>query len=99
MPVKSRSGSLATRLRALREEAGISARQLSQLASINVSHVSLIENGSVVVPSAQTIKQIALVLGATMDWLFAGIGEPPSSDEIASAVARCRRKRTGTDDS
>lgn len=77
------------RLRALRSEAGLSARELSALAGLAASHVSHIETGKGC--SSETLAEICRVLGVTMDWLYLGRGTAPELEAVRVAVARARR--------
>jgi ribosome-binding protein aMBF1 (putative translation factor) len=86
-PSPQSSRSFAARLRELREEAGVSARRLSDLAGLAPSHVALIE--SEVRPNVEmaTVTKLATVLGASLDWLVRGEGERPERAAVAAAVA------------
>lgn len=83
---------LSARLRWSRDAAGISARTLSALTGLHRSHVSLIEGGEKASVDAGTLAKLADVLGVSMDWLYSGRGRRPSKAEIATAVARARRR-------
>lgn len=65
-------------------------RGLSDLASLDSSHVRLIESGVREDPRSQTLAAIARATGATLDWLIAGKGDPPSAEDVRAAVERAR---------
>lgn len=81
---------LPKRLAWLRETAGLSARGLGILAGLHPTHIGLIERGDRVDPSSSAMSQVAEVVGATLDWLIAGKGAPPTSGDVLAAVARAR---------
>lgn len=59
------------RLQELREKRGLNQTQLSDMAGINRSHLSQIENGAAA-PRLDTIDDIAKALGITLEQLFKG---------------------------
>lgn len=77
---------LAARLRAARDTAGLSTRALSHRAGLSESMVALIERGKDV--RASSIAKLAVTLGVTMDWLYCGVGDRPSSRRIRAASER-----------
>lgn len=78
---------MVDRLRALRERAGLSARELSALARLSPSMCTHVENGIVKDPSMRVVRALAGVLGADLDWLVNGKGAAPSPEETAAAIA------------
>lgn len=94
MNVGMSTGSLRERLPRLRALVSppLSARELASLAGIAGSHVSLIESGDKENPSPKTLQAICVVLGVSMDWLYAGVGEEPSSETVNEAVASARAR-------
>jgi transcriptional regulator with XRE-family HTH domain len=80
---------MGERIRALREERGLSQRKLAKLAGINGGYLSLIETGAREVhPSDDVIRRVALALNvdpATLDpRLGEGDGRPSWRDFVAS---------------
>ncbi len=63
---------LATRLRATRIKAGLSARALDRKADITAGHTTLIESGRRVDPSSETMRKLASALDVSVDWLLSG---------------------------
>jgi transcriptional regulator with XRE-family HTH domain len=62
-------GSVGTRLRQLRNEAGLSIRALAEASSLNVNTLSLIENGKTS-PSVSTLQQLATALNIQLTAFF-----------------------------
>lgn len=82
--------SIHARLRELRELSGLSARALSKAAGLNERHVAMIEDGTVKDPASSTIEALAVTCGASVDWLIAGRGKPPSKAAVARAIDKAR---------
>lgn len=84
------------RLVALRKAAGVGNRELDRLAGITEGHSWLIEHRKKPATtnnlSANTLAKLADALGCSLDYLASGKGEPPTDDEIAAAVGRCRER-------
>lgn len=57
------------RLKALREEHGISQKTLAQIVGVGRSTVAMWENGSIL-PNASKLPDLADALGCTIDALF-----------------------------
>lgn len=77
------------RLRQLRERGDVLMREQDKLAGLTVGHSQHFEagrNGSRV--SARTVAQLARVYGTTMEWLYLGVGEPPSQPHLEKSVAQ-----------
>lgn len=80
-------------MRLARSLAGISARELDRLAKTAGGHSSLIESGEVGERvSAKTVKQLAEVLGVSLDWLVGGKGREPTEAEARTAVDEARSR-------
>jgi len=61
------AGRLAARLRALREQHGLTQEQLAARAGISVATVRNIERATVVEPSLFTVLAVVRALGATIE--------------------------------
>jgi transcriptional regulator with XRE-family HTH domain len=88
---------VGTRVAELRELAGLSARELSILAGLSPSMVGHIEAGRVQQPGADTVSQLAEVMGASLSYLIKGEGKAPSKGKCAAAVSTARTRRNGSD--
>lgn len=73
---------LAERLRWARGIAGLSARDLDELANLTAGHTSSIEAGRRANPSAETGRALARALGVSLDWLVDGTGAEPSERKL-----------------
>lgn len=62
--------SLGSEVRQLRKARGLTLKQLSEAASVSVSHVSAIERGTTN-PSMDALTALASALEVTLDWFFA----------------------------
>jgi transcriptional regulator with XRE-family HTH domain len=82
--------SVADRVRYLRELAGVKAHALSLYAGLAQGHVGMIERGRVAEPTRDTLEAIGRATGASWLWLLAGEGDPPTRDEVRSALERIR---------
>ena len=67
-----------SRLRELREEAGLSQRELADRVEINFTYLSKIENGVMPPPSEAVILKLVEVLNADRDELLTAGGKVPS---------------------
>lgn len=83
--------SVAERVRTIRLRAGLSARELSELAGVSNAYVTLLESGRRSAPSHEIVSSIARVLGTTSDWLSQGIGPAPKASVTLAAIAKARR--------
>ncbi|WP_317472102.1 helix-turn-helix transcriptional regulator, partial [Cronobacter sakazakii] len=63
-------GTLAERLKKAREKAGLSQLQLAEQVGLTQQSIAKIENG--VTEQPRKIKQLALALGVTANWLQYG---------------------------
>ena len=75
---------IARRLKALRENAGMSQQSLAVSAGLSVSLVSQIERGSRVDPRVSTITALATALGVSLDELVGRNGSAPPREKTAS---------------
>lgn len=58
------------KIRILRQEKKLSARELSRQSNLDIAIISNIENGKTKNPGIYTVKKIADVLGVTLDELI-----------------------------
>jgi transcriptional regulator with XRE-family HTH domain len=70
-------GGVGPRLRQLREQKAMSARQVSDLAGLTPAYLSRLENGRVS-PTVATLARLVSAMGETMATLFQ---EPPGAQE------------------
>jgi transcriptional regulator with XRE-family HTH domain len=73
----SRDGEVGPRLRLLREQKALSARQVAELAGLTPAYLSRLENGRVS-PTVATLARLVAAMGETMATLFS---EPPGRRE------------------
>lgn len=76
------------RLRAVREAAGLSTRELSRLAGVPPVTVSQIELGRYRRPTFEAVAECARILGCSLSWLAWGCGDAPSPATSAYAIDR-----------
>ena len=82
---------LAGRLKTLREQAGLSPRELGSLAGLqSPAHVSMIERGERPRLSATVATALARVLGCTAEHLVDGLGSAPTPAQSLAAVEAAR---------
>ncbi len=74
------------RLQRLREQKGLSRRQLETLAKVPHGVISRLESEDRAYPSVPAAMRLAKVLGVTLDYLC-GMYEDEDKDEPAQAVA------------
>lgn len=91
VPLRARD-SIASRVARLRAWAGASAREVSALAGLSASHISLIERGTRTEVSAATLGNIATLFGTTIEWLLSGVGDAPTQASVQQAVDVARRR-------
>ena len=85
---------VAARVRWAREKAGVSARELARLAGLDAeTHVSAIEANEARDVRASVGVALAHVLGVSVDWLLAGIGDTPDETRIRTAVIAAQGTR------
>ncbi len=76
------------RLRALRQQVGLSQRDLAQRAGLDFSYISKLENERLPPPAADTIVVLCSILGVSADELLAATHKLPSDvEEQISASA------------
>jgi transcriptional regulator with XRE-family HTH domain len=71
------AGEVGPRLRQLRDQKGLSARQVADLAGLTPAYLSRLENGRVS-PTVTTLARLVAAMGETMATLFQ---EPPGAQE------------------
>ena len=71
-------GAVGPRLRQLREQKAMSAREVSGLAGVSPAYLSRLENGRVS-PTVATLARLVAAMGETMATLFQ---EPPGAEEV-----------------
>jgi transcriptional regulator with XRE-family HTH domain len=79
---------IARRLKALRENAGMSQQCLAVSAGLSVSLVSQLERGSRADPRMSTITALATALGVTLDELVGRDGSARQHERMPSPQAR-----------
>lgn len=74
-------------IRKLREERGVTQRQLAQAIGSNYTYLSKIENGRLDhTPNSKTLIAIADALKVDRDWLLTECGRPP--EKLTQSIAR-----------
>jgi len=68
-----------------RRAAGLSQRKLAELAEVDFSYISKLENGRLPAPAAETIVRFAKVLGCPPEELLAPAQKMP--DEVGSRLS------------
>lgn len=71
---------------------GISARLASSLAGLNPTFISRRKCSPKTIPRADFVIALAKVFGTNAEWLFAGIGAPPTPDQVREAVAQAKER-------
>lgn len=84
------------KLRALKDRQNLTNGDIAQRTGIPLTTVTKIFNGRTVSPSFDSIVQIAIVLGASVDKL-AGVTPPEDADEAANSAARAELSRAKDD--
>ena len=75
--------SLANRLKSIRQQRGLSARELATSAGLSHATVAAIEARGAGAGTG-TIVKLAQVLGVDLTWLLTGTGSPFADEEQAS---------------
>ncbi|HEY3531464.1 MAG TPA: cupin domain-containing protein [Nocardioides sp.] len=89
-------GEVGPRLRQLREQKAMSARQVADLAGVSAAYLSRLENGRVS-PTVATLARLVAAMGETMATLFQ---EPPGPHEnVVRRDGRHRMRSRGVLDS
>jgi len=85
---------MAERIRQLRETASgnVSQRLLGKLARASPAYVGQLESGHVENPGVGKIAGIAEALGASVEYVLFGAGEPPSKEQIDAAVEAAKAR-------
>jgi transcriptional regulator with XRE-family HTH domain len=76
-PDAASDGVVGPRLRQLREQKSLSARQVAELAGVTPAYLSRLENGHVS-PTVATLAKLVAAMGETMATLFS---EPPGAEQ------------------
>jgi transcriptional regulator with XRE-family HTH domain len=78
----------------------LSAAELGELAGMSRGVVGMIETNKRPEPGANTVADIATVLGVSSDWLIKGVGPEPTKEQVSAAVelARAAKKPPVVDD-
>lgn len=84
---------LPSRLKSLREQAGLARRELSLLAGLSQSMVGQIERAEILDPGGLVLARVADVLGCSLDYLVRGVGGPPTARSMVRAVDAAQRAR------
>lgn len=69
----------AEAFREKRRQSGLSQRRLAELAEVDFSYVSKLENGRLPAPAAETICRFAKILGCPEEELLAAAKKMPAS--------------------
>lgn len=83
---------LSERILWLCEACGLSESVLSKAAGIPRSRTNTVTCGKVRNPRVDFVAAIAVVTGASIDWLVTGSGEPPSAKALRRAGDTARAK-------
>jgi transcriptional regulator with XRE-family HTH domain len=85
-------------LRRKRRAAGISQRRLAELAGLDFSYISKLENNRLAPPAADTVLKLAEVLASPPDELLSAAGKLPGEvgQKLASSPAAVRFLREAT---
>ena len=88
--------SFGTKLRELREQAGLSQREVANRVGINFSYLSKIESGAISAPSEQVLLRLAEVLDTNTDELMILAGKiPPDIAQILKNPTALQFLRSG----
>jgi transcriptional regulator with XRE-family HTH domain len=71
----------ATTLREKRRAAGLSQRRLAELAEVDFSYISKLENGRLPAPAAETISRMAKILNCPAEELLSAAKKMPGGLE------------------
>ena len=85
------SSFLSKRLRQLREEKGLSQRQLALAIGITKSYVGMIEGGKCNSVSCGVLRSIALATGVSCDWLLGVSDERATVEDAPIPCAKDQR--------
>jgi HTH-type transcriptional regulator, competence development regulator len=79
-------------LRQKRRLAGISQRRLAELAGLDFSYISKLENNRLAAPAAETVMRLAALLECPAEELFAAAGKLPGEvgQKLSGNVAAVR---------
>lgn len=85
-------GPVSLRLQQLRTRAGLTPRELDQLAGLNRGHVLKLEDGRRPTPTVATLQRLASVFGISVGYLATGEGEEPSQEALIEAAYKARKR-------
>lgn len=80
---------LVARLARLRERGDVTLKEQDRLAGLTLNHSSNIQSakgGKYI--SARTVAALAQVYGTTMEYLYLGVGQEPSLEDLKYAISR-----------
>lgn len=85
---------VGTRLRQLRKRAGLEKKaEAERLAGLCSGHLWQVEeNSERSGVRTETAQKLARLYGATLDYILAGQGKPPTDQELADAVAAAKAR-------
>lgn len=81
------------RLGKIAKTAGIVHRDLASLSGVSHGAPGSLFRGEVPHPQITTVAPLARTLGVSLDWLVFGEGEPPTKEQVLSAVERARASK------
>jgi len=77
------------RVALLRQQSGLSAREMGRLSGLAHSAITMIEQGKRT-PTSETAVQISRLFQVDLNWLLRGIGNHPEEYEVRLAVDEAR---------
>lgn len=92
---------LSSRVRYLREAAGLTCVEVDALAGLGRGHTALVESGAKTNPTLSTLRGLAGVFGwhpsrkrrrLSLDWFVGGRGDPPAAKDVRAAVEAARQR-------
>ena len=93
--IREKRSALAARVRALRQERGVTLAALAADTGVTKGFLSQVERG-IKAPSISTLMRIAQMLGVTVGELFDGEGKPDPAYSLVRAGERQRYAREGS---
>jgi transcriptional regulator with XRE-family HTH domain len=87
---------IAERLSALIEIAGVGHEEVDNLAGLWRGHTNKIARGVKPSPTATTVNKLARVLGTDAEYLADGIGSAPSERRVRASVRSARQAVAAT---
>ncbi len=83
---------LPERLRWSRKTSGLTTRELAKLAGVSGGYPSAIECNQSTNPSTGKLKALSEALGVTFEWLYLGIGKPPTETMLKRRGVALKKK-------